>query len=922
MGKGQSKSYDISTNPQKASHKRPKSSNQRESLLLSRNSTNIDDNTQLNNQPNGEKSPTEHKPDNRGDNSVENKKSDINGIADNNSNLESHEKQKDPEPPVVIENGKKEVETLDSKVELSEEVKVDSAKDSSESNDYNPKEESDQIDKALEDYIESQKGEENKEKEDIIREESEVKEEVTEESEQTVTVEFIESKEEVLKEDTESKEDNQIREEAQKEDSETKSEVREDSDKEVDIVKTETEDVIQTETEFQEVEVIKTETEFQKDVQAIVVTSDQQVESEVKETVEEEEEKQEAETETIQDTSENTEDKPVVESETVQFNTVISLETTPPGSDRSPQEADTREGAVDFIEPQVDIVPPSDPAVPVEEPTLPESASLVSSEIVVQVSSEADIDMSSVEAVVCGVDDLKDGEMREVDVGEGKALLVKENGQFYAIGNKCTHYGAPLAKGALNNGRVRCPWHGACFNVKTGDIEDFPGLDSLPKFDVTVADGKVKVKGDKALLTSSKVQKSMCKHSADNQKSVLIIGGGPASVMCAETLRKEGFTGKITIATQERHLPYDRIKLSKAMDSSADTIALRNADFYKTNGIDILNNKKATSVDSQAKIVKFEDESSLNYTSLVIATGGKPRQLPINGADFENVCILRTPDDANKIAEAAKGKKVVIIGSSFIGMEVAAYMTSVAKSVSVLVRGKAPFENILGIKIGNMITKLHEDQGVKFYFEKGIKEFTGNDNRATEAVLSDDTKLPCDLAILGVGVVPATDFLKDSDITMTNRGFIPVDKNMKTNVEGIYAAGDIVEFPLFTAGDQQVNVQHWQMAHAHGKAAALGILEKNEDVKSVPFFWTMMYKKSIRYTGYGFGYDDIVVHGDLDAPNFTAFYTKGDEVVAVATLGTDPVAAQVAEIMYAGQKILKAEIQDSVDAVVEKFAKL
>ncbi|XP_052074370.1 apoptosis-inducing factor 3-like isoform X2 [Mytilus californianus] len=915
MGKGQSKSYDISTNPQKASHKRPKSSNQRESLLLSRNSTNIDDNTQLNNQPNGDKSPTEQKPDNRGDHSVETKKSDINGIADNNSNLESHEKQKDSETPVVTENNKQEVETLDSKGEPSEEVQVDSAKDSSESNSYNPKEESDQIDKALEDYIESQKREESKEKEDIITEESDLKEEV-EESEQTVTVELSESKEEVPKED------NQIGEEEQKEDSETKPELKEDSDKVEVIIKTETEfqeeDIIKTETEFQEENIIKTGTEFQEEVQEVVVTTDQQEESDVKEAVE----KEEVETETSPDTPRDTEDKPVVESETVQFNTVISLETTPPGSDRSPQEADTREGAVDFVEPQVDIVPPAEPVVPVEEPTLPESASLVSSELVVQVSSEVDIDMASVEAVVCEVDDLKDGEMREVDVGEGKALLVRENGQFYALGNKCTHYGAPLAKGALNNGRVRCPWHGACFNVKTGDIEDFPGLDSLPKFDVTVADGKVKVKGDKALLTSSKVQKSMCKQSADNQKSVLIVGGGPASVMCAETLRKEGFTGKITIATQERHLPYDRIKLSKAMDSSADAIVLRNADFYKTNGIDILNNKKATSVDSQAKIVKFEDESSLNYTSLVIATGGKPRQLPINGADFENVCLLRTPDDANKIAEAAKGKKVVIIGSSFIGMEVAAYMTSVAKSVSVLVRGKAPFENILGIKIGNMITKLHEDQGVKFYFERGIKEFTGNDNRATEAVLSDDTKLPCDLAILGVGVVPATDFLKDSDITMTNRGFIPVDKNMKTNVDGIYAAGDIVEFPLFTAGDQQVNVQHWQMAHAHGKAAALGILEKNEDVKSVPFFWTMMYKKSIRYTGYGFGYDDIVVHGDLDAPNFTAFYTKGDEVVAVATLGTDPVAAQVAEIMYAGQKILKAEIQDSVDAVVEKFAKL
>ncbi|XP_062568726.1 apoptosis-inducing factor 3-like isoform X2 [Saccostrea cucullata] len=558
-----------------------------------------------------------------------------------------------------------------------------------------------------------------------------------------------------------------------------------------------------------------------------------------------------------------------------------------------------------------------------EEPDQGEPVQVVTDGVGVEQQEDSVEDMAdTVSAVVCRESDLKDGEMKEFDLGDGKVLVVREGPEFHALGSKCTHYGAPLINGSHCNGRVRCPWHGACFSVKTGDIEDFPGLDSIPKFKTEVKDGNVKVTASKSALADPKVQRNMCKAAKPSDKKVLIIGGGPSSVTCAETLRQEGFTGEITIATQENNIPYDRPKLSKALDMTADKIALRSLDFYTKADINILKQKQATAVDTSSKTVTFKDGSTESYTSLVVATGGRPRVLPIPGTDLENVYQLRTPEDANQIAEKAAGKNVVIIGSSFIGMEVAASVVDKARSVSVLARGKVPFQNTLGLKIGTLLKKMHEDNGMKFYFERGIKEFVGSDGKVTEAVLSDDTKLPADVCIMGVGVVPATDFIKDSGIDMTNRGFIPVNKMMQTNQSDVYATGDIVEFPLFSVGDQKVNVQHWQMAHAHGKTAALGILGKDEPIRSVPFFWTVQYKKSIRYTGYGPGYDDIIVHGDLDAPKFIAYYTKGDEVVAAASLNFDPFVSRIADMMLAGEKILKSEVQSSADGWMSRFEKL
>lgn len=524
-----------------------------------------------------------------------------------------------------------------------------------------------------------------------------------------------------------------------------------------------------------------------------------------------------------------------------------------------------------------------------------------------------------IETVVCKTDDLQNGQMKEVDIGDQKALLIKDGGSFYAVGGKCTHYGAPLSKGAYCNGRVRCPWHGACFDVKTGDIEDFPGLDSLPCYKVEVTNGNVKIKADKKSLTSSKRVKVMSKAETKNHKSVLIIGGGPASVACAETLRQEGFTGRISIATKEKYLPYDRPKLTKAMTATPESIALRNSDFHKSHNIDILNEKEASSVDTKEKSVKFMDGTTLKYDSLVVATGGRPRSLPAPGTDLQNVCQLRTPDDANRIADNSKDKNVVIIGSSFIGMEVAAYLVDKATSVTVVARAKVPFEYALGLRIGTILQKLHEDKGVKFLFDYGIKEFIGENNKLTSVLLSDGTSLPADVCVLGIGVMPATDFLKDSGIDVNYRGFIPVNRLMETNIKDVYAAGDVVEFPLFNLDDKIVNVQHYQMAHAQGRTAAYSIMGKKKEIRSVPFFWTQMYGKSVRYTGYGVGHDDVVLHGNLDELKFVAFYTKGEEVIAVASLNYDPIVSQAAELMFSGQKLLKSEIISAPDSWTGKL---
>uniref|UniRef100_A0A4W3J9S1 AIF family member 3 n=1 Tax=Callorhinchus milii TaxID=7868 RepID=A0A4W3J9S1_CALMI len=497
-----------------------------------------------------------------------------------------------------------------------------------------------------------------------------------------------------------------------------------------------------------------------------------------------------------------------------------------------------------------------------------------------------------VEVAVCHMNELQDGQMREVDVGYGKALLIKERGEYCAIGHKCPHYGAPLVKGVLNNGRVRCPWHGACFNVATGDIEDFPGLDSLPKFQVRIEKEKVMVRASKQIclwfhLRPSGLTPTVC------------FSAGPAGLVCAETLRQEGFTDRIVMCTMETHLPYDRPKLSKSLECQVEQITLRSKEFFSLYDIEVQTEREMVSVDVKNKMVRFKDADGLVPLSLSC----------YRGADLENVYQLRTPEDANHIVKLASNRNAVIVGASFIGMEVAAYLTDKAHSVSVIGIENIPFRKVLGEKVGRSIMKMFETNRVKFYMQNEVSELRGQDGKVKEVVLKSGKVLRADVCVVGAGVVPATLFLKQSGINMDSKGFLPVNKLMQTNVPGVFAAGDVVTFPLAFRNNKKVNVGHWQMAHMHGRIAALNMLGGGIEIKTVPYFWTAMFGKSVRYAGHGEGFDDVIIQGDLDERKFVAFYTKSDEVIAVSSMNYDPIVSKVAEVMASGRTIKKRDVE-------------
>ncbi|XP_043966933.1 apoptosis-inducing factor 3 [Gambusia affinis] len=556
-----------------------------------------------------------------------------------------------------------------------------------------------------------------------------------------------------------------------------------------------------------------------------------------------------------------------------------------------------------------------------------------------------------VEASVCHVKDLENGQMREVDLGCGRALLIKQHGEFSAMAHKCPHYGAPLVKGVLSKGHVRCPWHGACFSTATGDIEDFPGLDSLPTFQVRVEKDKVIIRANKQALQSQKRSKPMSRCSAVINSNtgfshVLIIGSGPASLVCAETLRQEGFTDRIVMCTMDRHPPYDRPKLSKvctqtpAIYTETQLIMsgslhkrlqsccfgqwlfreqllieqpslrkLRKCGFLQDHDIELLTEKEVVAVDVKTRSVTFEDGLRMEYRKLFIASGSNPKPMSYKGKDVGNVFHLRTPEDANSIARLANNKNAVIVGTSFVGMEVAAALTDKAHSVSVIGIEPVPFKKALGEKVGKAIMKLFETNRVKFYMLNEVSEMIGQHGQLKEVVLKSGKVLRADVCVIGAGSVPASGFLKQSGIHLDSKGFITVNKMMQTNVDGVFAGGDVVTFPFPPRNNKKVNIPHWQMAHVHGRVAALSMMGRLSEFKTVPYFWSAMFGKTIRYAGYGDGFDDVIIQGDLEELRFVAFYTRSEEVVAVTSMNYDPIVSRVAEVLGSGKTIKKRDVE-------------
>ncbi|KAI8850245.1 hypothetical protein BC829DRAFT_442289 [Chytridium lagenaria] len=527
--------------------------------------------------------------------------------------------------------------------------------------------------------------------------------------------------------------------------------------------------------------------------------------------------------------------------------------------------------------------------------------------------------MPALEVDVASVDELKNGEMKEASLGEGngKVLLSKINGEFFATSHLCPHYKAPLIKGVISqDGRVMCPWHGACFRVQTGDIEDGPSVDALHSF-------KVKVKGNRVFVTvntedvkAGKKVPVCIKKTSSNTQVVVVLGGGAGGLIASEALRQEGFTGRIILVSREPYLPIDRPKLSKALKVDAAKIQLRDEAHFKSLDIEVQLSTSATAVDPATKTVTLSTGATLNYNYLVIATGGDPRTLPVQGKELGNIFTLRGAADSNGIEKAvaevtSEKPNIVVVGSSFIGMEAAAIL---AKTCTVTVVGmeKVPFERVLGPIVGDALGKLNTANGVTLKMEAMLDRFEASPKDPSKVgfvVLKSGEKIPADVIIIGAGVIPKTDFIKGTNINIDRDQGVTVDDFLRVpNAEGVFAVGDIARYPYHLTGES-VRVEHWNVAQNQGRVAARNIAElaagRRCDRKfvQVPYFWTVQYGKSIRYSGkYRCG-----------QPFLCRLLRPWWQVLAVASVAKDPVVSHASELLRVDRMPSIAELRNGKD---------
>jgi apoptosis-inducing factor 3 len=472
------------------------------------------------------------------------------------------------------------------------------------------------------------------------------------------------------------------------------------------------------------------------------------------------------------------------------------------------------------------------------------------------------------------IDDVADGKIL-LGHAFGEAVLVARRGdELFAIGATCTHYGGPLAKGLMVDHTVHCPWHHARFDLRTGEAIAAPALNNVACYKID--------KRGKQFFVTGKIDEQPVRKPKSSPASVVIVGAGAAGGAAAEMLRREGYDGPVTLIGADEFLPYDRPNLSKdylAGTAPEEWIPLRPADFYREQKIDTFTNTSVTAIDPQKKKITLSDGRSLGYGALLLATGAEPVRLAISGDDLPHVCYLRTLADSRRIIDKAKSAKhAVVIGASFIGLEVAWSLRERKLEVAVVGKGSVPLEKVLGRELGSLIRETHEANGVKFHLGRNPVAITDR-----HVQLDDRTKLDCDLVVVGIGVRPKTAIAEQASIAIDDG--VLVNKFLETNVPGIFAAGDIARWPDPRAG--RIRVEHWVVAQRQGQTAARNILGAREPFIVPPFFWSNHFDLQIRYVGHGSGNDHAIVSGDLKEKEASVTFRSGDKLTAVASVGRD-----------------------------------
>jgi 3-phenylpropionate/trans-cinnamate dioxygenase ferredoxin reductase subunit len=476
------------------------------------------------------------------------------------------------------------------------------------------------------------------------------------------------------------------------------------------------------------------------------------------------------------------------------------------------------------------------------------------------------------------ISQIPDGGMLQGHVGEEAALLARRGEEIFAIGATCTHYGGPLAEGILVGDTVRCPWHHACFGLRDGADLRPPALNPVTSWKVIREGDRVRV-GEKNPSPAAKAP------PADAPDSIVIIGAGPAGLVAAMTLRREGYSGPVRLIGAEKTPPVDRPNLSKdylAGKAPEDWIPLRPSSFYEEQKLELRTGVAATAIDPKEHRVALDDGSSISCGALLLATGAEPVRFDIPGGSLPHVRYLRTLADSRAIiAAAGSARRVVVVGAGFIGLEAAASLRERGLEVHVVTPDARPLEKVLGAEAGDFVRGLHEKHGVVFHFGQKSTAISERDVQ-----LASGQSLPADLVVVGIGVRPSTSLAAKAGLRI-DKGIV-VDEYFETSARGIFAAGDVARYPDFRTG-QLVRIEHFVAAERQAQAAARNMLgsDRREPFRGIPFFWSQHYDVALNYVGHAEGWDSIERDGDFASGSCRLSYRSGGKTLAVLTLARD-----------------------------------
>ena len=550
---------------------------------------------------------------------------------------------------------------------------------------------------------------------------------------------------------------------------------------------------------------------------------------------------------------------------------------------------------------------------------------------------------ATINTVTISKADIPSGGMKSYKQDDDSIILItRDDSTFHAFDGKCPHAGADLGDGLRCGNRVVCPWHHATFDSHDGTLLEPLAIEGLTQYEVTD-------NGDSLTLNTSAKSDKKVEHDKLTDTHTIIIGGGAAGFMTAHQLRNTGYGGKITLISADDKAPYNRPLLSKAFlagNMPEEKLLLGGVDWASKHNIELRLNQTVSEVLPNERTVVIKDENGNDDKQtadyLVVATGAEPNIPPFKGAELDGVYTLRSMDEAKLIKAASHDQRVVIVGTGFIGMEVASALAQAGTTASITVIGQdhRVMGNIVSETVSNALIKLHEDNGIKFVLNASVTEITevekaaddsnsGNDdgNIVSDANSNDDTtfsqvggvkldngeQIDADIVILGTGVSPRTELLNE----VNDADGVQVDSHLQLR-DGVYALGDIAKAPNQLG---RMRIEHWRVALQHGMVTAAAIL--NDDINSleerIPFFWTMQYGKSLRYSGHAATPDHGILIGSPDILNYIEYYFDDDgentRASAASSLGRDKELVAFSELLRRGHAPTRAQINAGFDII-------